>query len=128
MKVFGKKAAEREAVNSYQLTIMQDGQQYIQIDSFDEMCCRHSNNWTNADQSCTDFLNAQCREPKKLILTELCLLRLTITTEDLSQGQICVLAELPSIEGSSVLLFVAPHVDSVNDPDLFSLQKFKQWP
>ena len=128
MKVFGKKAAEREAVNSYQLKIIQDGHQYIQIDSFDEMCCRHSNNWTNADKSCTDFLNAQCREPKKLILTELCLLRLTINTEDLSQGQICVLAELPNIADTSVLLFVAPYVDSVNDPDLFSLEKFKQWP
>ena len=92
------------------------------------MCCRHSNIWSNADQSCEDFLDSQCREPRKLILADWFLLRLKINTEDLNQGQICVLAELPTFEESSVLVYVAPHVDSVNDPDLFRLQKFQQWP
>ena len=128
MKVFGKKAAERDAVRCYQQKILNSGQRYVEFEAYDEMCSCHSSSWRMADEASIEFLNSNCREPKKLVFTDYCLLRLTINTDDLSQGQLCILSGIPNIDDSSIQVYVAPHVDAVNDPDLFVQMKFQFWP
>ena len=68
-----------------------------------------------------------CREPRKLLLHEHCLLRLTVNMSNLSQGQVAVLAELPSSSGGSIVAYVAPTNSFLWD-NLMEQELFKEWP
>ena len=127
MKVFGKRAAEQEAINYYHQEIRNSGEAYIEIVAIDEMCSHMSSHWQDATKEAVNFLNKECDEPKRLTLKKHCILRITKNTDDLSQGNVCILAELPNCNDSSITVFVAPHVDDVMDPDLFVNKNFLNW-
>ena len=127
MKVFGKKSAEQEAINFYHQEIRNSGESYCEIVAIDEMCPNLSSHWQDATNEAVNFLNKECAEPKKLTLKKHCILRLTKNTDDLSQGSVCILAELPNCNDNSITVFVAPHVDAVMDADLFVNKNFLNW-
>ena len=127
MKVFGKKEAEREAVILFRRSLISQGKTFVEVVAQDEMCPRLSNSWIPADQHTSEYLDNHCREPQKVILTENCLLRLTVNTESLCQGQILILAEMPSSAEKSIVVYVAPNLEAVSDASLFTLSKFNSW-
>ena len=127
MKVFGKKEAEREAVILFLQSLISQGRSIVEVLGQDEMCPRLSNSWLPADQRTSEFLDNHCREPQKLILIENCLLRLTVNTGSLCQGQILILAELPLPGDKSIVVFVAPNLEAVSDANLFTKSSFKSW-
>ena len=127
MKVFGKRSAEQEAINNYHQEIRTCGEGFCEINALDEMCPNLSSYWQDATNEAVNFLNKECAEPKKLTLKKHCVLRLTKNTDDLSQGNVCILAELPNCNESFIKVFVAPHVDAVMDADLFVNKNFLDW-
>ena len=127
MKVFGKRTAEQEAIKHFHQEIRSSGEHFCEIIAFDEMCPNLSSNWQDASNEVVNFLNKECAEPKKLTLKKHCILRLTKNTDDLSQGNVCILAEIPNCNDSSITVYVAPHVDAVMDADLFVNNIFLNW-
>ena len=128
MKVFGKKEAERGALIFFRQSLISQGRSIVEVLAQDEMCPRLSNSWLPADQRTSEFLDNHCREPQKLILTENCLLRLTVNTESLCQGQVLILAEMPLPGDKSIVVFVAPpNLEAVSEPNLFTQPTFKSW-
>ena len=59
-----------------------------------------------------------------MILKQHCILRSTQNIGRLYQGNVCILAEVPEARETSILVYVAPHVDSVMDPKLYKNNNF----
>ena len=57
-----------------------------------------------------------------------CVLKLTVNLEQLSQGQLCILAQLPNASDSSILIFVAPTVEAFTQENLIRDRLFACWP
>ena len=91
------------------------------------MCPHVSSNWQSASSEAVKILNKKCQEPKKLILKKHGILRLTQNTTKLSQGNVCILAEVPEADDVSILVFIAPQVDAVMDPKLYENTNFLSW-
>ena len=92
------------------------------------MCTSTSNYWVPATHQAVNYLDRECREPAKLVLKKHSVVRLTINTGPLTQGQICIVAELPSPSDTSILVYVLPEIDSIATPNSFSQQLFLNWP
>ena len=127
MKVFGRREAEREAMIRHQTFISSSGQPFYEFIADDEVCNSASNNWISANDDVSKFLNSECREPQKVIVKVESVVRLTINTENCSQGQICIVGELPSNGNSSLLLYIAPEIDSIATPNLFTQKHYLSW-
>ena len=128
MKVFGKKEAERLAVSEYQNKIARQGRPFVEFHAEDEMCPQYANTWKTATPDVQKFLDNECREPRKLVLHDKCVLKLTVNLEQLSQGQLCILAQLPNASDSSILIFVAPTVEAFTQENLIRDRLFACWP
>ena len=128
MKVFGKKEAERLAVSEYQNKIARQGRPFVEFHAEDEMCPQYANTWKTATPDVQKFLDNECREPRKLVLHDNCVLKLTVNLEQLSQGQLCILAQLPNASDSSILIFVAPTVEAFTQENLIRDRLFACWP
>ena len=96
MKVFGRKDAEREAMDRYQIAVSSSGEPFVQYVADDEICNDSSVQWVPASDEATKFLDRECREPRKVVLKKHSVVRLTVNTDSFSQGQIGIVAELPS--------------------------------
>ena len=128
MKVFGKKKAEREAIEYHKKKILSSGKLAISIEAEDEMCVTKSSSWIPAAEEVKNFLDNEVREPRSLLLHEHCLLRITRNLEKLSQGQVCILAAVPQQNDRSILVFVPLDSSCLSDDNLWSEKTFLHWP
>jgi len=127
MKVFGKKEAERLAVTEYQSKVARNGCAFVEFFAEDEMCPQFANTWKPATPDVSTFLDNECREPRKLVLHEHCILKLTVNMDELSQGQLCILDQLPNASDNSVLVYVAPDVEAIAQEHLLRDHLYTNW-
>ena len=120
MKVFGKKSAEREALDRYFNQIAATGISSFIIQSRDEVSILGSNSWRPCDETVSNFLNCNCREPRRILLHPKGLLRLTRNLNSVTQGTIAVV-DFDNSSQNSVSIFCAPTPDSVNEEVLNNL-------
>ena len=128
MKVFGKREAVRQAVTKHQHSITSSGQPYVTFQAVDECRTRHSSIWRAASPEASKKLDKECREPRNLVLYQHCFVRLTVNQDDLCQGQICVLADLPDATANSIPVFVAPNIEVLSSKNLIANELFRSWP
>ena len=100
----------------------------MQFSADDEVCNEASTQWLPASEDVVNYLNKECREPQKVVVTLESVVRLTIITDNFSQGQVCNVGELPTDSNSSLLEYVAPEIDSIANPHLFSQKLSLLWP
>ena len=128
MKVFGKREAVREAVAKHQNDISHSGQSFVTFQAIDECRTRHSSIWRPASPEASKKLDRECREPKCLVLYQYCFLRLTVNHDDMSQGQVCVLAAVPDESANSLLVYVSPSLEALGSENLVENLLFRSWP
>ena len=124
MKVFGKRSAERKALEDHSTRIRQSGQPFFISNANDEMCLNKSQMWRPADTSATKNLNKTSREPENLLLYPKAVLRLTRNMESSSQGDLFIL-DFDNSNDDLLTLYKAPNPHSITkeclDNDLFSV-------
>ena len=125
MRVFGKKSAERDAVERHFKTIEQSGISFMPLPSRDEVRVAGSHNWRQASPEVTNFLTRQCREPECLLIYEKAVVRFTRNLNDTLQGALGVLSYAHS-NVNSVSVFVAPTPADLTDENIQS-GNFMQW-
>ena len=128
MKVFGKREAVREAVSKHQNNITRSGQSFVTFQAVDECRTRHSSIWRTASPEASQKLDKVCREPRVLVLYQYCFLRLTVNHDDISQGQVCVLATVPDETANSILVYVCPSLEALGLENLIGNELFRSWP
>ena len=120
MKVFGKKSAEREALDRYFNQTAATGISNLIIQSRDEVSILGSNSWRPCDDTASKFFNCNCREPGQILLHPKDILRLTRNLNSVTQGTIAVV-DFDNRPESPVSIFCAPTPDSVNEEVLNNL-------
>ena len=128
LNVFGKKKAEREAIAYHKERVGGTSKSTVTIEAEDEMCMSKSSAWLQAAEKVKNFLDIKMREPRLLLLHEHCLLRNTINLKNISQGQVCILAEMPSETDNFISVYVPPDANSLSDAKLWTESLFINWP
>ena len=99
----------------FQREIVSSGVPTITFKSEDEICSSHATTWSPANSDGVNFLDRECRKPRKLLVNYNCILRLTANIQDLTKGHVCSLAELPDRNDKSLLVYVAPAQECLLD-------------
>ena len=120
MKIFGRKDAEREAMDCYQIAVTSLGEPFVQYLAHDEVCNDSSVQWVPASEDAVKFLDRECRKPRKVELEKHSVFRLTVNTNAFSQSQIGIVAELPSEANPYSFLYIASEIDSIATPNFFT--------
>ena len=125
MKVFGKKAAERRAIDDHRSQIETSGLQFFISHATDEMCSSKSHVWRPADNSASAFLNKNSREPESLVLYDQAILRLTKNIENAAQGDLFIM-DYQNSNSATLCLFKSPNAHAVTKECLQS-GAFREW-
>ena len=107
MKVFGKRSAERKALDDQSKRIQRSGQPFFLSTANDERCLNKSQVWRPTDTSATKNLNKTSREPETLLLYPKAVLRLTRNMESSSQGDLFIL-DYDNSNDNLMTLYKAP--------------------
>ena len=107
MRVFGKRKAEQREFDSHIERVRGSGIAFKIFEATDEICLSKSSVWnlTNSRQV-SNYLSDKVNEPEKLIIYKKALVRVTVNleSEQLSQGQVGVVHEVPT--GDSVTIHI----------------------
>ena len=125
MKVFGKKAAERRAIDDHRAQIETSGLQFFISHATEEMCSSKSHVWRPADNSATAFLNKNSGEPESLVLYDQTILRFTKNIENAAQGDLFIL-DYQNSNSTTLCLFKSPNPHAVTKECLQS-GAFREW-
>ena len=125
MKVFGKKAAEREAVLRHFTYVKDTGVSHFVVQSVDEISIAGSNEWRPCQRKAINFLNRQCREPEKLMIYSKAIVRFTRNISGFSQGSLAIVDYINSSE-RSVSLFCARTPEDVTE-EAIENEDFLSW-
>ena len=126
MKVFGKKAAEREAIERHFSDITADNVDHYFVQSVDEISLIGSNSWRPCQASAVKYLNSQCREPEKLMIYVKAIVRFTRNMKGLSQGSLAVIDYVNS-SAERVAVFCARTPEEVTEEAIES-EIYRTWP
>ena len=126
MKVFGKKAAEREAIERHFSDIIGDNIDFYFVHSVDEISLIGSNTWRPCQASAVKYLNSQCREPEKLMIYETAIVRFTRNLRGLSQGSLAVI-DYANSSADRVAVFCARTPEEVTEEAIES-EIYRTWP
>ena len=126
MKVFGKKAAEREAIERHFSDITADNVDHFFVQSVDEISLIGSNSWRPCQASAVKYLNSQCREPEKLMIYTKAIVRFTRNMKGLSQGSLAVIDYVNS-SAERVAVFCARTPEEVTEEAIES-EIYRTWP
>ena len=88
VKVFGRKDNEHEAIERHQESRISSGVAFVEYSVDDEICNENSTQWVPACDDVVKYLNKECREPQKVVLTLESVVRLTVNSDNFSQGQV----------------------------------------
>ena len=111
LRVVPTKQAEKKLVNEKYNLIRSSNNNHLTFDSTDEVSRRGQNLWSKTeDVNCITYLNRNCLEPNSLLIYEGAPMRITRNIQDLlvTQGQLCVIRQVPDADSTSLDLFVAP--------------------
>ena len=107
MRVFGKRKAEQREFDSHIERVRGSGNPFKIFEATDEICLSKSSVWNVTESTqVSNHLNDKVNEPKKLIVYKKALVRVTVNleSEQLSQGQVGVVHEVPT--GDSVTVYI----------------------
>ena len=107
MRVFGKRKAEQKEFESHIQRVRESGTAFRIFEATDEICLSKSSVWNQTDsRQVGNHLSDKVNEPKHLIVYSKALVRVTVNmeSEQLSQGQVGVVHEVPT--GDSVTVFI----------------------
>ena len=111
LRVVPTKQAEKKLVNEKYNLIRSTNNNHLTFNSTDEVSRRGQNLWSKTeDANCITHLNRNCLEPNSLLIYEGAPMRITRNIQDLlvTQGQLCVIRQVPDADSTSLDLFVAP--------------------
>ena len=127
MKVFGKRVAEREALDNYIEDVRNNGISYKISEARDEICndgCKDI--WRLSEsRDVTTFLNQAVGETEKLIFHSSCVMRATQNISGMQQGQICVV-DYETLTDCHVSVYLSPSLDSVTQETIVN-QQYLHW-
>ena len=106
-RVFGKRKAEQKEFESHIQRVRECGTAFMIFEVTDEICLSKSSVWNRTDsRQVSSYLSDKVNDPKRLILYSKALVRVTVNleAEQLSQGQVGVVHEVPS--GDSVTVYI----------------------
>ena len=107
MRVFGKRKAEQKEFESHIQRVRSSGNEFKIFEATDEICLSKSSVWNETSSTqVSNYLNDKVNEPKQLIIYPKALVRVTVNleSEQLSQGQVGVVHEVPT--GDSVTVYI----------------------
>ena len=123
MKVFGKKAAEREAVQRHLAMIQRSGAPHFII-AKDEVRMSGSHAWRDAASDVTNFIDRNCREPPRLLIYKRAVVRFCRNMDSKLQGTLGVI-EYQNSTPNSVAVFIASLPSEINEN--LRTGEFRNW-
>ena len=125
MKVFGKKAAEREAVQRHLAMIQRSGAPHFFIIAKDEVRMSGSHAWRDAASDVTNFLDRNCQESPRLLIYERAVVRFCRNMDSKWQGTLGII-EYQNSTPNSVAVFIASLPSEINEENLRT-GGFRNW-
>ena len=107
MRVFGKRKAEQREFDNHIQRVRDSGNPFKIFEATDEICLSKSSVWNVTESAqVSNHLNDKVNEPKRLIIYKKAIVRVTVNleSEQLSQGQVGVVHEVPT--GDSVTVYI----------------------
>ena len=103
----GKRKAEQGELESHIQQVRESGTTFKICEATDEICLSKSSVWNQTDsRQVGSYLSDKVNEPKRFIVYSKALVRVTVNVEDeqLSQGQVGVVHEVPSGDSDTVYI------------------------
>ena len=125
MKVFGKKAAEREAVDRHLEAIRASGSSHYFIQAKDELRLSGSHSWRDCSADVSKFLDRTVREPARLLVYAWAVVQFSRNLATTQQGSLGVV-DYEASTASFVSVFVAPSPADITRSNIES-RLFRNW-
>ena len=125
MRIFGKKSAEREAVQMHFNAVRRSGSPFYHIDASDELRLAGSHQWREASDDVSKFLDRTVRMPARILVYQSAILQFCCNMENVQQGSLAVV-DYQNSTADSITVFVATNPTDIN-VDCLQSERFRQW-